>query len=114
VLNSTAKEIRVMSSLNFSRDYIYLADVVSALVAIAEGASSAIYNLASGENLVNSDLFSLIYKITGVSIIGEIESPSNSSPSIDIQRITTTFNWLPQSPVEVIKHILEAGHKRKC
>lgn len=56
----TKQEFVLDSSLNLSRDYIHLDDVVTGLKAILDKKISGIVNVASGENVSNQQLMTLL------------------------------------------------------
>lgn len=91
------RAIQLSSSPWFARDYIHVADVVSALIAIAVSGVSDIYNVAAGENTRNDALAQLIESNSGrqVQFVGT-QAPL-PPPRIDISRMRDEFGWKPQT-----------------
>ncbi len=87
-------ELQVASSPFFARDYIGLDDVVGLLVSITEHGKEAVYNVASGVNISNSEVFRLVGEITGCVICPTLDTRANV-PQIDTQRIRDEFGFAP-------------------
>ncbi len=93
-------ELEVSSSPFFARDYIGLDDVAGLLVNIAEQGKEAVYNVASGINVSNSEVFRLVEKITGCVICPTLDTCANA-PQVDIKRIQGEFGFVPV-PLETL------------
>lgn len=96
------------TSAAFARDYVSLDDVVRGLVDICVHGREKIYNLASGENISNADLFDLIHDLTGVEVIPASAAQAGSSPVINMQRFVTEFGWQPASLRKRLSTLLKA------
>lgn len=92
--------LEVDSSPAFSRDYVHLQDVLDALILITTQGEGIIYNVASGENICNKDLFATLSKASGCKIISLRHDSSTPPPKISIQKIQHEFDW---SPISVLK-----------
>lgn len=108
---SDGKNIEVDSSPNYSRDYIYLDDVVSALIAIVESDTSSIYNLASGENITNRDIFLLLGEMFGIDVIPTQHQLVAPSPIINTAKLQDAFGWRAQQLLPAITRILKGKAK---
>ncbi|MBY3463663.1 NAD(P)-dependent oxidoreductase [Rhizobium laguerreae] len=90
-------EIRLASSPAFSRDYVHMDDVVAGLVHIATKGKADIYNVASGKNIRNGALASLIQETSGRRIRFEPGNVPVDPPVIDVTRMAGEFGWRPDS-----------------
>lgn len=88
------ESLEVSSSPYFVRDYIGLDDVVSLLIQVGQKGTQDIYNVASGLNIQNSQVFSMIEQITGCKL-----QPNSVdtcvAPLINIQRVKEEFDFKP-------------------
>jgi nucleoside-diphosphate-sugar epimerase len=97
VKNSARGEtIHVDSSPAFSRDYVHIDDVLTAMVAIAVQGSQPVYNVASGSNLSNRELAKLIQDFSGRKIHFLKDTPASPSAVVDISRLRDDFGLIPE------------------
>jgi nucleoside-diphosphate-sugar epimerase len=89
--------LQVNSSPHFSRDYVHVADVISALIAIATQGTQLVYNVAGGHNLRNDELAQFFFQACGRIIDFELDQSASNPPLIDISRLSDEFNWWPMS-----------------
>lgn len=80
------KVLALDSSSGYVRDYIHLDDTVAALRAIVDCGQSAIFNVASGENVSNGEL-AATFEACGWSIALSRSTPITPAPHCDIARI---------------------------
>lgn len=80
------RSIALESSSGYVRDYIHLDDTVEAMRAIADSDQSAIFNVASGENVSNGEL-AATFEAAGWSIALSRTTPVTPAPHCDIARI---------------------------
>lgn len=83
---------------DFARDYIHVDDVCEALIDIACRGTRPIYNVASGANVANRELFDIIEKHTGCRIAATAPTAMDcgSGPRIDISALREDFNLTPR------------------
>lgn len=100
----------VNSHPRMSRDYVHLDDVCRALAAIAIDGRRQIYNVASGRNTANSDLFALIERLTGCHITPTIAADTccPRSPKIDVAALKEDFAIKPRKLEDALTAICEA------
>jgi nucleoside-diphosphate-sugar epimerase len=106
VLELSSTQIEVDTSPFYERDYVCLNDVVSALICIAESGQSKIYNVASGENVANSTLFSVINDICKVNIVSTLDVRPPASPRVSVMRMFEDFSWQATPVLHELKRIL--------
>lgn len=79
-----------------ARDYIHIDDVVSLLVNVARRGRRPIYNLASGVNVANAELFDAVARLTGTRLTAtRPPSGERAAPVIDIDAIREDFAIRP-------------------
>jgi nucleoside-diphosphate-sugar epimerase len=98
--------IILQTSNSLERDYVHIDDVCEALVHLSGDTRHRIYNIASGNNLSNRKLFSILEKITNCRINIPTNFASLSSPRIDITRLRDEFGWTPFQAKEKIPSII--------
>jgi len=91
-----AKRLVLDSNPAIARDYVHVEDVCAALVAIARGGKQPIYNVASGVNIRNDQLFALIEASTGCQIETTGAAPIAGAPEIDISALQRDFSITPR------------------
>ena len=89
------KLITLGTSLDSSKDYVALEDVVEILPKIAVSGSHRIYNVASGRNTSNRELVEAIRGLTGCAVEVAAKMPTISFPAIDIGRLREEFGFSP-------------------
>ncbi|WP_176633050.1 NAD-dependent epimerase/dehydratase family protein [Desulfolutivibrio sulfoxidireducens] len=103
----TEPALSLETSRTLARDYVHVDDVCDALIRIAESASYDLYNVASGVNLSNEELFLLLEGETGRHIQTKNVDRSSVSPGIDIARLCNEFQYSPTPPKEGIRRIVK-------
>lgn len=113
VMECETKELIVDSSPYYSRDYVHLHDVIDALIAISNEKKSTIYNVASGQNVSNKDIFQLLERSCGLSLVATQSHETLPSPEIDVRKIKTSLSWSARSLLPVIEQILRGKRSQK-
>lgn len=113
VLQATSPEVSINTSPFYQRDYVCLDDVISALICIADSGNSTIYNVASGENLENSMLFSLVEEICNVRIHATQNTRPTLCPEVSISRMYEDFMWQATPALVQLRRILLAKIAKK-
>ncbi len=80
------RTISLESATGYVRDYIHLDDTVAAMRAIVDSGQSAIFNVASGENVSNGQL-AQTFRDAGWDISLARETPVAPAPHCDIARL---------------------------
>ena len=106
------KNFSLDTATDLARDYVYVDDVCAAMLAIAVGGRHKLYNLASGENIRNADLFAMTRKYSGVEIKAEKPEAKIKSPQVDISRLRDDFGFQPSLLADKIKFIIESNSKQ--
>jgi len=98
--------LQLDTSASSSRDYVAMDDVLDALVLIAVRGCQPIYNVASGENVSNAELFGVISERTGCRIEAIREDVPGTLPRISIRRMEEEFGWRPVPVLERVAALL--------
>lgn len=106
-LGNASKELVVDSSPHYARDYVHLTDVINALIAISDEGKSIIYNVASGQNVSNKDIFSVLENTCNLSVVATQHHELPASPQINIKKIQSSLDWSAQKVLPMIENILK-------
>lgn len=96
-----------------ARDYIHMDDVIAALLAIAERGKRPIYNVASGVNMTNAELFRLVRRIDGCQIDAQLPPTGRPDPVIDVRPLKADFGLVPKPLVMLLPNLLGRGGRAK-
>jgi len=98
------EKIPIIGSLDSFRDYIYISDIVGAIVkAVALPNFSGVYNLGSGVGTSLRELVGILSKIARKDL-DYVQSPARVSDRagyfLDISKIKTDLGWEPKVSIE--------------
>jgi nucleoside-diphosphate-sugar epimerase len=94
------------ASPHATRDYVHLDDVQRALVLIATRGTQPVYNVASGRNLSNRELFARVRELCGCEVIATQHQLARPAPRIDITRMQREFGWRPSCLLQRLPALL--------
>ena len=97
----------VASSPHLARDYVHIDDVLSALVTLATQDGFAIYNVASGRNVGNAQLFEGLSRVSGCELVATQDGIAATLPRISVARMANAFGWHPSGVLDRIGRIFE-------
>lgn len=100
--------VEVSSSPHFARDYVHLDDVVDALIRIAVSGRQSVYNVASGANVSNADLFEYLARRWGCEVQPLLQTVPGPVPLVDIERMRMELHWQPRPLFDVLDDVLES------
>jgi nucleoside-diphosphate-sugar epimerase len=98
--------LEIDSSPDAARDYVHVDDVVAALVAIATRGTRPLYNVASGTNIANRELFTRLGKLAGCELRGVRAGPVPCPAPVSIERIQGELGWQPRGLLETLPALL--------
>jgi len=104
--------IELRTSLDSSKDYICLEDVVDILPRIARFGKSTCYNVASGRNTSHKDLLTPILAASGASLTVHDGAPVVTSPPINIDRLKSEFAFEPTSVLPTLAALVTEYRKQ--
>lgn len=108
-LVKTAKkgQFIIDSYSNLYRDYIHIDDVCQGLTHIALTGRSDIYNMASGQNILNSQIFDKLEQLLGQHFKHNGQAKSiPKTPSINIDRIRKELGLQPRALLNELSHMI--------
>ncbi len=100
------KKIRLHASLDSSKDYINIKDVVAILPEIAVHGSRKIYNVARGENITNSQIINILKRLTNCTIEVDKNAKRILYPNISVNWIKEEFAFTPSRIIEDLKELV--------
>ena len=106
---SGARQISVQSSPHFTRDYVHLDDVVDALIRIALQGQASVYNVASGANVSNAELFDYFERRWGCAAKPLLDTRPAPTPRISTARLCTELQWKPRALMAALDQLLVTG-----
>jgi nucleoside-diphosphate-sugar epimerase len=98
----------LQTSLDSSRDYVSVHDVVDALIAVATEGQQRVYNVASGRNVSNGALAERLAEVTGCPVEVAPDAPPRVLPEISVERLRAEFDFDPASILEELPGVVEA------
>jgi nucleoside-diphosphate-sugar epimerase len=93
----TRGHIELKTTMESSKDYIIIDDVVYALQLISSSGRSRLYNVAYGQNVSHADIMRQLGLLTGCSVSIDSNAVQVNFPRISIQRLQQEFNFNPSS-----------------
>ena len=104
-------EITLETHPDFARDYVHMDDVCEALIQIATRGKRHIYNVASGENITNNQLFDIITEQTDCRIIATPPEgvTTVTAPAIDVGALRDDFAMSPHLIAETLPQVIAAN-----
>jgi nucleoside-diphosphate-sugar epimerase len=100
--------VTLESSLDSSRDFVSLDDVVALLARIALEGRERVYNVASGIAVTNRELAGALAGLTGCAVYVRPGAPSVVRPAIDISRVSDEFGFRSARLLDDLPGLLEA------
>ncbi len=98
--------LRVETTPHLTRDYVHLDDVLRALVLIATRGTQPVYNVASGRNLSNRELFARLRELSGCEVVATQRHIVRPAPRVDITRLRHEFGWRPADVLDKLAELL--------
>lgn len=94
-------KVELETSLSSEKDYIWVGDVVDALISLASKGKDVIYNIASGENVSNRDIVTILAG-KGVEVTVAEHAPVVTFPSISVKRLLSDLEVKPEPALQKI------------
>lgn len=104
--------VLIRSSPESEKDYINVDEVISLLPKIATLGKHRIYNVASGRNVSNATLASLLQEHTGCVVSFQPGAPRTTFPVVDISRIKQEFQYVPGEMADHIRTLVDAFREK--
>lgn len=105
------KEIKLSLPLNYSKDYIYIDDVVKLIISIAQKGTKRLYNIASGSQVTNKEILDTLSSFIDYKLdVLEDTRPLNF-PTICVNQIKEEFSFSPENILDKIGNLIENYRK---
>lgn len=98
--------IHLRTSLESSRDFVSVHDVVEMLIRIAREGRQSVYNLASGSNTSNAGIVSILREHTGCEVSIAEHAETTIPPRIAIDRLVEEFGFAPRPLLPELPHLI--------
>ena len=108
-----AGQITVQSSPHFTRDYVHLDDVVDALIRIAVHGQAPVYNVASGVNVSNAELFDYLKLHWGCAVQPLLDTRPAPTPRVSTERLRTELQWQPRMLLAALDQAFQAPQRKQ-
>lgn len=110
----TAARVTLRTALSSEKDYIGIADVVRAILAVVEGrARHAVYNVAAGTNTSHGAIVEALAGLTGATVEVAAGAPTVVFPRIDVGRLRRDVEWAPGSVLEQLPALVTAYRSQR-
>ncbi len=86
-------EVTFSTTADSEKDYVHIDDVTRLLKKIAEQGQRQIYNIASGQNITNDDIGSMLTSLLKCPVFYSDEAKKKKFPLIDISKIESEFEF---------------------
>lgn len=97
------------SNPDAARDYVYIDDVCAAIMAMLTHKKSEIYNVASGQNVSNRDLFAMLQTQLGITVTGTQTGAAGKAPLVDISKLKSDFGLRPALLADKLPYIINCN-----
>jgi nucleoside-diphosphate-sugar epimerase len=104
--------VLIRNSPESEKDYISIDDVVTLLPKIATLGKHRLYNVASGRNVSNAMLASLLQEHTGCVVSFQSGASKTTFPNMDISRVRQEFNYIPGEIADHIRVLVDAFREK--
>lgn len=105
--------IELRTSLASRKDYLHIDDAVELLTTLAISPVEGIFNIASGEGIDNGEIAQHLERHLGFSISVMAEAPTWEFMPVDINRVRTTFSFIPRRFANYFPPFLQQYRKKK-
>lgn len=107
------RRVVLRTSMDSSKDYVNVENVVDALLKISTDGKHPVYNVASGINVSNRELLERVTHLTGCQIEVSPDAETVRFPLISIERVSTEFNYRPSNVLNDLEGIIRSYEELK-
>jgi nucleoside-diphosphate-sugar epimerase len=108
-----ARRIVLRTSLQSTKDYISVADVVEILMRVAFDGHEPIYNVASGTNTSTAGICERLCQLCGCTLHVDADAPTVASPTISIDRVQQEFDFRPRMVLDDLPDLVQRYRERR-
>jgi len=92
-------KVELLTTPDSAKDYIFVGDVCSALIKLAQQPQAGIYNLCSGTNTNNKDIVEELSRLTGAEIVYSPEAQQIIFQEISNAKVRNVIDFKPTTTV---------------
>lgn len=100
-------EVTLRSSLDSTRDYVAVEDVVIALLALLEAGARGIYNVAGPGRVSHREIAEALAELTGCSIRVAPGAPTAIAPEVSTDKLRAAIDYRPRSLLDALPGLVE-------
>jgi nucleoside-diphosphate-sugar epimerase len=100
-------QVILRTSLDSTRNYVGIADVVSSLVALLRGAAQGIYNIAGERAVSHREVADALAGLTGCAVAVVDGAPTETAPDISIARVAAAIDYAPESVLDALPRLVD-------
>jgi nucleoside-diphosphate-sugar epimerase len=110
IKSALAGRVELATSMDSSKDYVYISDVIRFIELIVLQGKHTVYNVASGINTSNATIVNYLAQKTGCKLLNKEQSIKLIFSPIDISRLANEFSVQPADLMSYIDDVY-AGYK---
>jgi len=103
----TKKEINLYVTPDYSKDYVHIDDVTTAIGNIISLRLEGIYNIASGENVSAGELVDFIVQRTDCNVVWHPVVSDDTFPQIDVSCLEQQLNLKPKRVISMLDEMID-------
>jgi nucleoside-diphosphate-sugar epimerase len=104
-------EVTLRSSLDSTRNYVSVDDVVTAIVALMQSKARGTYNVAGDRAVGHRELADRLRELTGCEINVAEGAATETAPDISIDRLRARIDYSPESVLHALPRLVD-GYRR--
>jgi nucleoside-diphosphate-sugar epimerase len=103
-------EVTLCTSLDSTKNYVSVDDVVTAIIALLQREARNTYNVAGDRAVSHRDVADRLRELTGCEIHVADGAPTETAPDISIDRLRATIDYSPESVLDALPRLV-AGYR---
>ncbi len=103
-------KVILRTSLESTRNYVAVDDVVTSLLALLDLGATGIYNVAGPRSVSHREIADQLARLTGASIEVAPGAPTATAPDISIARLSAAVDYAPESVIDALPRLV-AGYR---
>jgi nucleoside-diphosphate-sugar epimerase len=104
-------EVTLRTSLDSTRNYVSVGDVVSTIVALMQREAHGTYNVAGSRAVSHREVADRLCELTGCDIQVADGAPTETAPDVSIDRLRATIDYSPESVLDALPRLVD-GYRR--
>ena len=104
-------EVTLRTSLESTRNYVSVDDVVAALLELLRRSASGTFNVAGEAAISHREVTDRLSALTGCAVHVAQGAPTELAPKISIDRLTAAIDYSPESVLDALPRLVD-GYRR--